>query len=99
MAKKLIDKVNDIDGVIDRIIVIKVLVKRIIVSLISNLTVYSPQCGLDDSQKGDFYDSLINFVRKLGEKEILVIVADLIVADLAKTQVGYISVRTNQREI
>lgn len=74
----MIDKVNDIGGVINRIIVIKVLIKRIIISLISNLTVYPPQCSLDDSQKEDFYDSLTNVVWKLGEKEILVIVADLI---------------------
>ena len=36
-------------------IVIKVLVQRIIISLTSDLTVYAPQCGLDDSQK-DFHD-------------------------------------------
>ena len=42
-------------------IVIKVLVQRIIISLTSDLTVYAPQCGLDDSQK-DFHDSLTNIV-------------------------------------
>ena len=47
-------------------IVMKVLFQGIIISLISR---YAPQCGLDDSQKDDFYDSLINVVRKLGEKE------------------------------
>ena len=31
-----------------------------------------PQCGSDGSQKDDFQDSLINSVRKLGEKEIVV---------------------------
>ena len=36
----------------------------------------SPQYGLDDSQKNDFYDSLINVVRKLREKEIVVIPGD-----------------------
>ena len=46
----------------------QVFVQRIIISLISDLTVYAPQCGLDYSQKGDFYDGLINIVRKLGEK-------------------------------
>ena len=34
------------------------------------------QCGLDDSQKDDFYDSFINVVRKLGEKWILVRAGD-----------------------
>ena len=51
-------------------IVIKVLVQGIIISEIS---VYVPWYALDDSQKDDFYDILINFVRKLGEKEVLVI--------------------------
>ena len=46
-------------------IVIKVLVQGNIISVIS---VYVHQCGLDDTQKDDFYDSIINVVRKLGEK-------------------------------
>ena len=46
----------------------QVFVQRIIISLISELTVYAPQCGLDYSQIGDFNDSLINVVRKLVEK-------------------------------
>ena len=54
-------------------IVNKVFVQRIIISLISDLTVFAPQCGLDDSQKDNFYDSLISVVRKIGEKWILVI--------------------------
>ena len=54
-------------------IVIKVLVQEIIISVIS---VYAPQCGLDDSQKDNFYDSLTSVVRKLEEKEIAIIVGD-----------------------
>ena len=49
-------------------IVNKVFVQEIIFLLISDLTVCAPQCGLYYSQKDDFYDSLINVVRKLGEK-------------------------------
>ena len=45
-------------------IVIKVLVQKIFIS------VYASQHGLDDSRKDDFYDSIINSVRTLGEKEI-----------------------------
>ena len=41
-------------------IFIKVLVQRIIISVIS---VYVPQCGLDNSQKNNFYDSFINVVK------------------------------------
>ena len=42
-------------------IVNKVLVQRIIISLISDLTLYAPQYGLNNSQKDDFYGILINF--------------------------------------
>ena len=52
----------------DRMISNKVYVQKIIILLISNLTIYAPQCGLGDSQKDDFCDSLINVVRKVGEK-------------------------------
>ena len=68
LAKKWAEKVINIIRVSDRMIVNKVFVQWVIISLISDLTVYAPQCGLDYSQKDDFYDSLINVVRKLGEK-------------------------------
>ena len=44
--------------------------------IISVISVYAPQCGLDDSHKDDFYDSLINVVRMLGEKKSVVIAGD-----------------------
>ena len=66
MAKKWVDKVINISRV--RIIVNKVFVQEITFSLISDLIVYSQQLGLYYSQKDDFYDSLNNIVRKLGEK-------------------------------
>ena len=68
LAEKWVDKVINISRISDRMIVNKVFAQKIIISLISDLTVYAPQCGLDYSQKDDFYDSLINVVRKLGEK-------------------------------
>ena len=68
MAKQWVDKVINISRVSDRMIFSKVFVQEIIFSLISDLTVYAPQCGLYYSQKDDFYGSLINVVRKLGEK-------------------------------
>ena len=66
MAKKWVDKVINISRV--RIIVNKVFVQEITFSLISDLIVCSQQLGLYYSQKDDFYDSLNNIVRKLGEK-------------------------------
>ena len=68
MVKNWVDEIINISRVSDRMIVNKVFVQRIIISLISDLTIYAPQCGLDASQKGDFYGSLINVVRKLEEK-------------------------------
>ena len=67
MVKKWVDKVIDISKVSDRMTAIKLLVQGIIILVIS---VYAPQCGLDDSKKDDFYYSLINAARKLGKKEI-----------------------------
>ena len=55
-------------------IVIKVLVWGIIISVIS---AYFLQYGLGDSQRDDFYDSLINVVRTFGGKEITVILRHL----------------------
>ena len=46
---------------------------KIILSVIS---VYAPTCGLDDSHKDHFYDSLTNIVRKFGKKEIVVIIEE-----------------------
>ena len=69
MAKKRVGKSIDLSRVSEIKIFIKVLVQRIIISVIS---VYVQQCGLEDSQKDDFYDDLFNV-----EKEIVVILGDL----------------------
>ena len=57
-------KIIDITSVSD-----KVLAQGIIILVIS---VYAPHCSLGDNQKYDFYSSLINVVRKLREKEIVI---------------------------
>ena len=59
------DKVIDTSRVSDGMVVIKVLLQGIIISVIS---VYTPQCGLDDSRKDD-YDSLISVITKSGKTE------------------------------
>ena len=43
------------------------------------ISVYVPQCGLDNSNKDNFYDTLISFIRKWGKKEILVKTVDLMI--------------------
>ena len=68
LAKKWVDNVVNIIGVSDRMIVNKVFVQRNILSPIFDRTAYALQCGLDDSQKDDFYDSLISVVGKIVEK-------------------------------
>ena len=55
LAKKGLDKVIDISRVCDRMVVFKVLTQGIIISVMS---VYAPQFGLDGRQKDDLYDSL-----------------------------------------
>ena len=45
-------------------------VQGIIISVIS---VYAQQCGLDNSRKDDFYSTLIDVARKFGGKEIVII--------------------------
>ena len=68
LGEEMVDKIFNISRVSDWMIVNKVFVQRIIISLISDLILYARRCGLDYSQKDDFYDSFINVVRKLGEK-------------------------------
>ena len=69
LSKKWVEKVIDVTRVSDRMIAIKVLVQGMILLI----SVYAPQCSLDDSQKEDsFYDNLMN-VRELGEKDTAVI--------------------------
>ena len=68
LAEKWIDKVIDVNRLNDRIMIIKLIVGK---SLVSVVSAYAPQCGLDDSSKDIFYDELLAVVLKLGEKESL----------------------------
>ena len=74
LAEKWIDKVTDINRVNDRIMIIKLIVGKSVVSVVS---AYAPQCGLDDNYKDIFYDELLAVVSKLGEKEIVLVAGDL----------------------
>ena len=74
LAEKWVDKVIDVNRVSDRIILIKILANDRILTVVS---VYAPQCGLDDSVKDNFYDSLIGTTAKLADKEVVVITGDL----------------------
>ena len=61
-----------ISRVRNRITVMNVLVQGIIVSTIS---VYAPQCGLDGPQDY-FYNNIISFTIKFGEKVVFLILED-----------------------
>lgn len=39
---------------------------------------YAPHCDLDDSQKDNLFDRLISVIRKVREREIVVITGDFI---------------------
>ena len=74
VAEKWIDKVIDIKRVSDRIMLIKLMIGETIFTVIS---VYAPQCGLNEEVKDEFYDSLIAVTGKLAEKEVVAIAGDL----------------------
>ena len=69
LAEKWIDKVNDIKQVSDRIILIKLLVEDAVLTVLS---VYAPQTGLEDSTNDAFYDCLQTVIFKLPHKEIFI---------------------------
>ena len=54
LAEKWVDKVYDIKRVSDRIMLIKLLVGEVVLTVLS---VYAPQTGLEESTKDAFYDS------------------------------------------
>ena len=68
-AKKWVDKVYDIKQVSDRITLIKLLVEDAVLTILS---VYAPQTGLEESTKDVFYDCLQNVISKLPDEEIAI---------------------------
>ena len=61
LAEDLIDKVNDIKCVSDRIVLI-----------LSVFSVYSPQTDLDNSIKESFYESILFVTSGLPDNEIVI---------------------------
>ena len=68
-AEKWVDKVYDIKRVSDRIMLIKLLVGEAVLTVLS---VYAPQTGLEESTKDAFYDSLQTVISELPDKEIVI---------------------------
>ena len=69
LAEKWVDKVYDIKRVSDRSILIKLLVGEAVLTVLS---VYAPQTGLEESTKDAFYDSLQTVISELPGKEIVI---------------------------
>ena len=73
VAQKWIDNVFDVSRISDRIIVMKLCTDKVILSIVS---VYAPQVGLDSSSKDDFYDNLHSVMVKISDQETVIIGGD-----------------------
>ena len=69
LAEKWVDKVYDIKRVSDRIMLSKLLLGEAVLTVLS---VYAPQTGLEESTKDAFYDSLQTVISELPDKEIVI---------------------------
>ena len=69
LAEKWVEKVFDVNRVSDRILLFELLVGETIITVLS---VYAPQSGLDQSTKGAFYDDLQSVMSKVKDQEFLI---------------------------
>ena len=69
LAEKWIKKVFDVNRVSDRILLFKLLVAETIITVLS---VYARQSGLDQSTKDAFYDDLQSVMSKVKDQEFLI---------------------------
>ena len=72
-AEKLVKAIFDAKRVSDRIMLIKLVVGK---SIVTVLLVYAPQASLDDSMKGLFYENLHWTLTKISASEILFVCGD-----------------------
>ena len=69
LAEKWVEKVFDVNRVSDRILLFKLLVGETIITVLS---VYAPQSGLDQSTKDAFYDDLQSVMSKVKDQKFLI---------------------------
>ena len=74
VAEKFVEDIISVVRVNDRIMFLKMMVGKWIVTLIS---VYAPQVGLSDGAKDRFWDELIHVLRRMDENEFVIIGGDL----------------------
>ena len=85
LAEKWIQKVIHVNRVNDRLMLLKVLVGKRVVTIIST---YAPQQGLSDDAKEKFYADLILHTSKVDEKEVIILGGDMN-GHVGKTTAGY----------
>jgi exonuclease III len=85
LAEKWIDKVIHLNRVNDRLMLIKILIGKQVLTVVS---AYAPQQALSDEAKGSFYADLVLHTSKINDKEILILGGDLN-GHVGKTTSGY----------
>ena len=65
--RKWIDKITDVKRINERLMMIKLLIGKRVVAIIS---CYAPQQGLSNEEKDRFYEDLISLTSKIGESEL-----------------------------
>ena len=73
LAEKWVEAIFDVKLVSDRIMLIKLVVRK---SIVTVLLVYCPQTGLDDSAKDQFYENVQWASTKINATEILFVCGD-----------------------
>ena len=85
LAEKWIQKVIHVNRVNDRLMLLKVLVGKRVVTIIST---YAPQQGLRDDAKEKLYADLIQHTSKVDKKEVIILGGDMN-GHVGKTTAGY----------
>ena len=92
LAEKWVEKVDDICRIFDRLMMIKLAIDN---NIITVLSCYAPQVGLENTIKNAFYDLLNSAVNKVSAAEVLVICGDFN-GHVGKVANGYEDVRNTE---
>ena len=73
LAEKWVDKVFDVLRISDRIILIRLVIGKVVLTFLS---VYAPQAGLQEAEKDRFYDQLQSVMARIPASEVLIPLGD-----------------------
>lgn len=73
LSEEWVEKVYEVNRISDRLMLIKLAMDKVVLTVLS---CYAPQVGLDDTVKDAFYDQLQNTVAKVSASETLIICGD-----------------------